>query len=166
MIMDFRDLQPGDVLNSIADPKMPLHWPIAAGTDNPFVHVAMFERDTTAISALPDGVQRRPLEKWDRFMLVTRFPYRLVALAALQEAVRMIGTPYDFMGLAIEGVERVTGIDLPDGGTDRLTCAHLVVEAFRRCGANIVPGIADGDVTPRDLVENSTLEVVGYLRIR
>lgn len=166
MIMDLRDLQPGDVLNSIADPKMLLHGPIAWGTDNPFVHTAMFEQGLVSISALLDGVQRRPLEQWDRFMLVTRHPSPTTAALALAAVSNLVGVPYDLIGLAGNTIEAITGADMPDTDNRRLICARLIVEAFATAGVEIMPGVKYPNVTPRDIVENSTLETVGYLRVR
>lgn len=166
MILDIRDLQPGDVLNSIADPRTPIHGPMAAATDSPIVHTAMFEQGTTAISALLDGVQRRPLDQWDRFMLVTRHPSPVMAQRALAECIRMIGAPYDLLGIAIDAIETIASIDLPDTQGAPTICSRLIVRAFERAGAIILPGYPEGDATPRALVEDSTLEFVGYLRIR
>ena len=166
MLMQVTELRAGDILNTVSDPCFPLHWPIATGTDNPFVHTAVFEKGTVAISALADGVQRRELPQWDRFILVTRFPYPHVAQAALNEIMKMIGTPYDVAGIIADGIEAVSGQELPDTQGNGVTCSRLIAEGFKRAGAVLVKDQSIADVTPRDLVERSLLEVVGYMRTR
>jgi hypothetical protein len=163
--MELRDLQPGDVLNSVVDHRVLVHSPIVLATDSPFPHSAMFEDGLISIGALIDGVQRRELAQWDRFLLVTRHPEQAAALAALECMRSLIGRPYDILGLVPDLVEELTVEDLPDKQGVGVKCSTAIALAFELAGWPIT-GLATEDVTPRDLVENSVLEVVGFIRIR
>lgn len=169
MIMDLRDLEPGDVLNSIADHRVPLHAPIALATDSPWPHAAMFEGWTdgkpVSIGALGDGVQRRHLDQWDRFLMVTRHPERDAQRDALAAMVSMIGRPYDVLGLVVDWYESVTGIDVQDTQGLAVKCSTVIALAYEMAGWPIT-GLPPEDVTPRALVEDSVLDVVGFIRIR
>lgn len=165
--MRVTDLKPCDILNSISDPKFPIHWPVATGTDSPFVHSAAYEGDGIAISALADGIQRRTPDQWDRFMLVTRYPHPLTAQRVLARVKAMVGLPYDFLGIAIDAIEAVSGLDLPDPEQkSAFICSSLISRAFRDESIIVAPGYRDEDVTPGVLAERSILEVVGYIRLR
>ena len=167
-MMYMTDLQPGDVLVTIGDPRPPLsiiHGIVCVSTDSPFPHAAIFESGTTQIAALGNGVQRRGIEEWDRFMLVLRHPSRIMASRALLAAIGMIGQPYDVWGAVLDGVQAMTGQDLPDTEGHGVVCSRLVAAAFETAGSYITT-VKTADVLPSHLVENSTLEVIGYLRVR
>ncbi len=160
-------VRPGDVRATIADPALPwalTHAPIATVTGHWAVHATIVETSEVEIHPGP-AVVRRQRAEWDRYALILRHPDPELAARVVAAALEHLGGPYDFLGALVDGMQCVTGIDLPETQGPGAVCSRFVARMFRAAGdPDLVPGVKEGDVLPGHLVERSRLEVVGYQR--
>lgn len=70
-----------------------------------------------------------------------------------------VGQAYDFPGLAVLGLERLTGIDLPTRG---YICSVLGADALRSVGLDYWPGLPSNAVAPCDYLGKPGLRVIGW----
>ena len=77
-----------------------------------------------------------------------------------REALRLVGTPYNFVDVAALGVAKILHQRTPRwvarrlSRPDRLQCAQLVDEAYLRAGIHLFDdGRLPGEVTPGDLLD-------------
>ena len=105
-------------------------------TNKPFSHAAVLDLEgDSVIEAEARGIHVTPLaqfvSKADRLLLVRPvWADATSSIAALEKARRLVGRPYDFLGLI--------GVDVPD----RYYCSELTLEIYR-------PFVRPGDVIPR-----------------
>jgi hypothetical protein len=68
-----------------------------------------------------------------------------------------VGQAYDFPGLAVLGLERLTGIDIPTRG---YICSVLVADALRSVGLDYWPALPSNAVAPCDYLGPPGLRVI------
>src|SRR5262245_58432331 len=136
-----------------------LGWWIERATDSPFYHVALYDCDGYVIDAVPQGVVRR---RFDDGTTGTRFviaPAPSGGEAALAWAKTQIGRRFDALGMLVV----LTDLVLRRGKaryrpTGRFTCSHLVAEAYRQAGIDLVPGREPALAVPADFARLASAE--------
>jgi uncharacterized protein YycO len=131
--------RPGDLLLFYGGRR--LGWWIERATRCPFYHVALYDAVGYVVDAVPQGVVRRRVDDGTtgtRYIVAPAPEGR--GEAALAWATEQIGRPFDALGMfVVLGHLALGRAPLPYRPSRRFTCSHLVAEAFRQAGAELVP---------------------------
>lgn len=118
-------------------------------------HVVIAISETDVISPEPHGAKIRPMSYFPEIVW-SQFDYTDVQradMAFMAEALE--NHPYNYAGFALIGVEKITGIRIPDrlaravSWTDRMMCSQMADFLLRKVGISLFQAHS-GMVSPAD----------------
>ena len=126
-----------------------------------FTHAAVSINSTEIVEAWWEGVRISTLEgrgPFARFQTIT--PLTPIQQTGLEMYARgCVGKRYNYPGLVGFLVKKWFGMKHnPLGSEHSVWCSQLVVEIYRACGINLLPDLADRDITPADLANSKLLQ--------
>lgn len=135
-------------------------WAIRQLTHSPVNHAGVYIGKGFIVEAQPGGARiTRAREYPDAIWSHSKMTVH-ARLTVIHCALELVGTPYNFLDIAAQGIVRVFHWHAPHwaldrlGRSSRLQCAQLVDEAYRRAGIELfTDGRPEGLVAPSDLYD-------------
>lgn len=134
-------------------------WAIRKFTRSKVNHAAVYVGGGYVIEACPSGAKRSHLSEFPHAVWACRdLTWRQRGLIA-QNALALVGTPYNFADIAAQAIVRLFGWHAPKWALrrlsrpDRLQCAQLVDLVYERAGVHLFRNVPDGLVAPSDLYD-------------
>lgn len=133
-------------------------WAIRKLTRSTVSHAAVYVGGGNIVEAWASGARVRPLGEWPEAIWSTIPLTGQQRMAICRYALAAVGTPYNFLDIAVQGIVRLFGWHAPKWALnrlsrpDRLQCAQLVDLAYATGGVTLFPdGRPIGLVAPSDL---------------
>lgn len=127
-------------------------------THSPVNHAFVYIGSGRIVEGEPHGAANSSVDRYPAAIWYSA-PSEVGALIA-SRALRLVGTPYNYLDIAAQAVVRVLGWKAPRfvlarlSRSDRLQCAQLVDLAYHQAGVELFPdGRPGGLVAPSDLYD-------------
>ena len=125
-----------------------------------FTHAVVAINDQEIVEAWWDGVRITTLDGrglYARFQTIT--PLTPIQQTSLKMYAKgCVGKRYNYPGLVGFLVKKWFSLKHnPLGSKHSVWCSQLVVEIYRACGINLLPNLADRDITPADIANSKLL---------
>lgn len=133
-------------------------WAIRKITKSPVNHAAVYIGRGFVVEAQPGGAKISKAANYPKAVWSKRTMTVHVRLEIIKASLDLVGTPYNFLDIAAQGIVRVFDWHAPKWALDRISdprrlqCAQLVDVAYEKAGVTLFKdGRPEGLVAPGDL---------------